>query len=366
VLTIVAGTSLAGTAPNALAGTNPLGTILSGGSATPGLGGVNGLLNLFGLGGGGFSAALTGGFTSGLDTLGIALSAGADAIGGFSAALGAAGAVLGPLGLAAGLAIPLLSKLFSGSSSPSKVEGQFGVSAGTSGFEDNVSTPSAFGNLGFVDANTQQFSGEAAQAFNQIVSGALDAFAGRMSQDQQQRLAGILQNTTFATESGTFTTQDFLQQYGGAVLQQVITAAFGVLDPAFASVIQNFQGTADEVATFGNTLLSVYDATKNFSSTFQANIATALGDATQATADKVLAFVQIVSQFGDVISGLGPKLQALDPASITAFVDALVVRVSRREFHDRSGEAAAGDHAAQRGFREPGRNRHSADEPAVP
>jgi len=221
-----------------------------------------------------------------------------------------------------GLAIPLISGLFS--SKPSEVKGQFQVSPTTTGFEDNAFTSSSFGNLGFNDANTQQFSGDAAQVLNKVIAGALDAFQQRFSPEQSSRLATILQGTTFASESGTFTTQDFLQKYGGQVLQQVVTAAFNVLDPALGSVAAAFHGTADEVSTFSNSLLGIFDATKQIGNIdFTSKVDAALSDATQATADKVLAFVTIVSQFGDSISGLGPKLEALNPAQMTAFIDAL-------------------------------------------
>src|SRR5207302_949991 len=46
-------------------------------------------------------------------------------------------------------------------------------------------------------------------------------------------------------------------------------------------------------------------------------------DGTQKMADSLLVVVSIVRTFGDAIDGLGPKLEALDPASLLAFVDAL-------------------------------------------
>lgn len=324
VVEIAGAIGLGGLATNALAGGSPLGNVLGGGAPGGGLGDIGKLFgNLFGdLPG--FGTALQN-IGTGFSTFTTLLQGGTgilDAVSLATSGLGSSfGALLGPIGLVAGLAIPLLGSLFK--SSPSQVKGQFGVSAGTTGFEDNAFTSSKFGNLGFLDANTQQFSGEAAQAFNKIVSGALDAFAGRMSQEQQTRLADILQKTTFASASGTFTTEDFLQQYGGQVLQQVVQAAFDVLNPAFGSVVANFKGTADEIAKFGNTLLAINDVIAPFGDEFKNSIAGALADATQATADKVAAFVAVFALFGDAIDGLGPKLAALDPASMLAFVDAL-------------------------------------------
>lgn len=264
-----------------------------------------------------FLSSLFGGLSSPISTLSTAFTQGAAAAGGFASILGAAIPVVGTV--IAGFS--LLSGLFS--SKPSETRGQFGVSSGPGGFEDNAFTSSRFGNLGFLDANTQQFSGQAAQAFNKIISGALDAFESRYTTEQADRLAGILQSTTFAPLEGTFSTEDFIKQYGGDILRQVVTAAFDVLNPALGSVVANFQGTADEFSTFSNTLLAINDAAADFSDDFKANIVAALGDATQETADKVGAFVAIFATFGDAIEGLGPALEGLDPTQITAFVDAL-------------------------------------------
>jgi hypothetical protein len=306
-----------------------LGAVGAGGSLGGGVigagipGGVAGAFDMFGAAAPTFGAlgttigtSFVTGLASPLATLSTALTSGAAAAGGFAAIAGAAVPVIG-VALAAAAAFGAFNK------KPSETRGQFGVSTGTGGFEDSRFTASAFGNLGFLDANTQQFSGEAAQAFNQIVAGALDAFETRYTSEQADRLAGILQSTTFPALEGTFSTEDFIKQYGGDILRQVVTAAFDVLDPAMASVVQGFQGTADEFSKFSNTLLGIYDASKDFDAEFRGRIVTALGDATQETADKVGAFVSIFASFGTAISGLGPQLQALDPSSITAFVDAL-------------------------------------------
>ncbi len=296
------------------AAANPL-SGLGGGSDL--LGGVGNFL--FGEGSAGASA-LGAGFNAGIETLSTAAKAGVDSIGGVSSALGALGAVAGPLIPILGLAVPLLGGLFK--KEPSQVKGQFGITSGSGGFEDNSFTSSKFGNLGFLDSNTQQFSGEAAQVFNKIVAGALDAFSSRYSQEQSERLADILQGTTFASAEGTFTTQDFLQKYGGEVLQQVVVAAFEVLDPALAKVARGFTGTADEIAQFSNVLLAVHDAAQGLDATVRANVLGAL-DSTVDTANKVLAFVNVLQLFGDSLTGLRPALESLDPAKITEFVDAL-------------------------------------------
>ncbi len=238
----------------------------------------------------------------------------------FAGAAGTIGAAIPYIGiaLAAASALGLFKK------EPSEVRGRFQVSPETTGFEDNAYTATKFGNVGFLDADTAQFSGEAAQTFNKIVSGALDAFERRYTPEQSDRLASILQSTDFGSQEGTFTTEEFLQKYGGQVLQQVVSAAFDVLDPALGSVARQFKGTADEIAAFGNTLLGIYDVTQQIGNEdFTANVIAALGDGTKETADKVAAFVRIVASVGDSFDGLGERLQELDPESIVAFVEAL-------------------------------------------
>jgi hypothetical protein len=302
----------------------------------------SGLLNLFG---GGNSGGLFNSFaTSGIgQSLGLSSVPAVEALaeGGMVTAVDAmmvsAGEAVTPVltgfGSALSAAIPYIGLataalgLFSSAlfkHEPSQVRGRFQVSPGTEGFEDSVSTSTRFGNLGFSDADTAQFSGEAAQVFNKIVSGALDAFEQRYTPEQSDRLASILQSTDFGSQEGTFTTEEFLQKYGGEVLQQVVVAAFDVLDPALGAVAAGFKGTADEVAKFGNTLLGIYDVTQQIGNAdFTANVLAALGDGTQETADKLAAFVTVVGTVGDSFDGLGARLQQLDPESIVAFVDAL-------------------------------------------
>lgn len=157
-------------------------------------------------------------------------------------------------------------------------------------------------------------------------------------------------------------------------LRAVFSAAFGQIDPALATLVDQFQGTDAEVQTFGNTLLTIYDTTSKISALKFPTPAQATGwldkvastltsgyvpgaglsathtstaqgaagggglppevvdyqkaidavlDGTQETADKVLVFVQALLAFGDGINGVGVDLHNLDPKYITAFIDAL-------------------------------------------
>lgn len=301
-----------------LSGASSLSSASSGGGIISGLDNLPSLLGLPS-----FSTAI-GNLGTILPTFSAQLASGA---GVFSAASTAFAGTLASFATVAlpliPLAIPLISGLFS--KEPSQVKGQFQVSAGTTGFEDNAFVTSVLNglHLGFADANTQQFSGDAAKAFDTIVSGAIDAFTARYSPAQKDRLAEVLQQTAFPTFEGTFSTEDFIKQYGGKVLREIVVAAFNELDPALASVAEGFSGTADEVASFANTLLSIYDATKAIGSAdFTSGIDSALQGADQTVADKILAFVSVVQQFGTTIAGLGDVLEAIDPSKITELVDA--------------------------------------------
>lgn len=330
---------IGGLASNTFAGGgNGILSLLTGGSNT--LSGGSSLLNLFGgasnlgtslafssLGQSlGLSAATTG--LSALDVAGGAATAADFAgLGGSSLALTGAGSALASIGTFlpyVGIALAAASALGLFNKKPSEAKGQFQISQGTTGFEDNAYVASPFGNLGFNDANTQQFSGKGAEVFDQIVSGALTAFKSRFSDAQSAQFADILKTMTFKSFEGTYTTEDFINKYGGQVLQQIVSAAFNVLDPALGKVEAGFKGTAAEIATFTNSLLGIYDGLKKVGDpTFTANVDAALAGADQATADKVAAFVSIVANFGDALPGVGAQLEALSGTDIPNFIDAL-------------------------------------------
>lgn len=106
-------------------------------------------------------------------------------------------------------------------------------------------------------------------------------------------------------------------------VKSVADAAFTILDPAMVSVVDAFTGTGAATATFVATLASISADTTKFSDSFRATIVTALADGTQATADKVLAFVAILNTFGDSMPDVTAHLQTLSATDIPAFIDAL-------------------------------------------
>lgn len=251
--------------------------LLSGGSSL--LGGLGGSLG--GLGG---SFALSGiGESLGLS---VAMGAGEGlALTGLGTALGAIGAALPYVGAA--IAIASAFGLFD--DDPSEVQGQFGIRAGGGDlFEDGRSTRSRFGNVGFLDEGTMYFSGEGAQVFNQVIAETLDAIATRLTDTQVESLAARLQATDFGGLEGELTTEEFLQQFGGQILNDVISAAFDELDPALAAIVRGFEGTADEVTELANGLLVFHDVAARLPDTIRNGLTAAL-DETAETIERLTA-----------------------------------------------------------------------------
>lgn len=332
-----------GAAGGLLSGGGGLGSLFGGGGGGGGL--LEGLGSLFG--GGGQGGMGLGGLVSGAlssfalsgagSALGLSGTASAVLGAGAAAEVGAlaagTAATLTSLGTAAMAAIPVVGwiaaagmALYSifGKDDPSETKGRIGIRApGAPGFEDDQSSASQLGQVGFLDVDTMYFSGEVAKVLTDMLAGALDAFASRMDGEGKDRLSKILQETTFDAFEGTYSTEDFLKKFGGQALQQVVEVAFQELDPALAAVVKGFSGTAEEVANFSNALLGVYDLTRDLPEEVRANIVGALVDATQETANTVLAFAAVLTGFGDSIDGLRPQLEALDPDAILAFVEAL-------------------------------------------
>ena len=291
-------------------------------------------------GGGGIGDLIGGLFGGGA---GASLGAGG-AVAGAGSLLGTGGAIVGEGsllagGAAAGLAsfVPIVGWAIAAyellnaagvfNKQPTPASGQFSITdlnTPSSHFEDSASTTDTkFGlQIGFADQGTSEFSGQAAQVFNQVVSGAIDAFATRFSPEQSAAFATTLKNMTFQAFSGTFTTEDFIQKYGGQILQQVVQAAFQELDPALAKAEAGFSGTADQVAQFTNTLLALYDATNGLPDAVKANIDSAL-DGTQDTATKVLAFAQVLGTLQGPLDGLHASFLKLSGTDIPALVDAM-------------------------------------------
>lgn len=299
------------------AGIGDLASLLSAGSSL--FGGTGTLFGSTLAGGGIFSSGLGATFaTSGIgEALGLSVGLGA----GEGMALTALGSMLGTAIPVIGTVIAIAALAGAFSKDPSKVRGTFGIKPGAGGFEDNAFLSSIFGNLGFLDSGTQQFSGEAGQVFNKLIGDTLAAFASRLDDAQIGRLTSTLQGTDFGTFEGEYTTQDFLQQYGGDIMRKVISAAFGELDPALQAVFDGFKGTADEMSKFANVLLQVHDLTKNVPTDLRATLIAAL-NGTQEMSDKVVGLATAYATLQEAMNRdpVEDALTAIANASDSAYV----------------------------------------------
>ncbi len=166
------------------------------------------LFSGFSAGTGAYGALATSGFGQAVGLSSVvpgSLSLGVEA--GATASQAAAGGALGLTSLGAalpyvGVALMIAQAAGLFNKTPSQVQGQYQISGGTSGFEDNASTSTPFGNVGFNDAGTQYFSGQGAQVFNQQISGILSAIATRLTPDQIKQTAGELQGIHFQGMQG--------------------------------------------------------------------------------------------------------------------------------------------------------------------
>jgi ABC-type transporter Mla subunit MlaD len=294
-------------------GLGGIGSLFSTGNSLLGGGGLGGLASSFALSGVGGSLGLsaplgataaaglaeTGAVTglAGLGELGGGALAGASVLTGAGSALVAAIPVVG-WALAAAAAIYAIVQ---SNKKPSPVEGQFAFDQASTGFEDNAFTPSKFGNIGFRDEGTRQFSGEAGQVLNKSVAGLLDLFATRFTDEQIKQTSANLQNLQFPHFSGTFTTEDFLKKYGDQILKQVATTAFDVLDPALGKVITEFTGTGEALTKFIGSLLVFHDLIDKLPADVRGKLEGAL-DGTQETLDKIAGFATAFTAAQDIFN----------------------------------------------------------------
>ena len=298
-------------------------------AAAAGGGGSGGLSGLFsGITGLGSSAApaagLYGAFATSSIGQGLGLSA---ALAGPPTAAGIGSVGLTTLGTSIGAAIPIVGwiaaaasiiySLVQSSKQPAQVKGSFGIGSGP--FEDAQSTPSPFGNLGFLDAGTQQFSGAVGQGFSKLVSGLLTLFDSKLTASQHDVLQQALNSSNFGTLEGTFTTEDFLNKYGPDVLKQVAKTALDVLNPALSKVVDAFEGDAQSTVTFIGSLISLNDTLTQIP-----DQADALTSALTGTADNLAQVQAIATGFLtlDLVSGTANLTTNFQAALATATNDA--------------------------------------------
>jgi hypothetical protein len=275
-----------------------------GGGQGGGLGGVaSGAFNTFAMSGAGESLGLSGALTAQAGSLSLGVEAGAEAAA-LTTSLTATGASLAAAIPVIGWAVAAAYAIYSivqANKKPAEVRGQFGVQSGTGGFEDNAVTGSRFGNLGFLDAGTQQFSGEVGKVMSTQVAGLLDIFAARFNPAQQSATTAALQSHNFGSMEGTFTTEDFLNKYGSSILKQVASIAFNQLDPAFATLVDKFQGTNEETAKYIASLVVLHDQLEKLPAGLRDNLVAAL-DGTQTAIENVTKVAVAFGVVQDVLN----------------------------------------------------------------
>lgn len=274
-----------------------IGSLFGGGSG--GLGGIfSGLPGLSSLFGGGFGAALGGGFSAGLETLSLAATAGLQAIGGLSSALGALGAVAGPVGAAiAGIALAasFLKKVKKGGfSSLGDIAGISGTDSSGRYFTPNQSDSELAKTLDAVNKGYLEITRQLGLTARDI------GFALGFDTDPK----GSAPNRVHA---GTFV--------GGA---QIYDAALGDLGRD-EKALQEALATEAKRILFAAIQASLGDA-PNYLRELLRSVDAATASAEEI--DRVLATAQALKTAVDTVAGLGDKFAALDAAQIQSLVDA--------------------------------------------
>jgi lambda family phage tail tape measure protein len=308
-------------------------------------GGIGGITSLFS--GSGSSGGIFGNLFGNLPSFGTALEnigtgfstfttlldQGAGVVASFGSAVAGLGpsflSVLGPIGLVAGLAIPFLSSLFSKGGGPKQ-----GGEAGLNYYASEVSPTNNAIIQSTVDALGTSYNSMLASLGGKGTA----TFGLGYDTDPQGTAQNRISSSATVGGQNVYSTRDVnvgrddpslqagltleaqrvvLAALKGSKLPDDIAKLFSTIDVPTATTAQitAIEKTAATYALINDTLASLPpDVQKHF---------TDMLDGTQKTADAVLVVVSIIRTFGDAIVGIGPKLTALDPASLNAFVDAL-------------------------------------------
>ncbi|MBK8689002.1 MAG: hypothetical protein IPN24_11355 [Betaproteobacteria bacterium] len=163
-----------------------------------------------------------------------------------------------PWAALAAIAIPLIMDLFS--EGPAMRSGTFASGAASQGGNPLFSGESAFGEFGVV--NDKWFSdsdmGAEMGAFMDGIAGIDNALASIIGKDLTGQVAEALASVTTEFEAGiegeavTF----------GSIMKERYIAVFDVLDVRLGTVVEGFEGTAEELAQFLVVLADVYMMTE--------------------------------------------------------------------------------------------------------
>jgi hypothetical protein len=222
-------------------------------------------------------AAATGGGAASLGAgAGAFYGAGAE-VGSAAASAAAAGAGAEAGAIAAGAAwVPVVGwivaiaalayGIFASSKEPTAVRG--GLAFGGP-FEDNQSaSQSAFGSFGFGDAQTQQFSGQVGKVMTDAIASLLDLAAKQLSPEAVASVTQTIHETVLKSFEGTFTTEDFINQFGPQMAKQLLDPALEAVDPYARELVDKFTGPFDQLLAYAGDILTVTGLLKDSSTQF--------------------------------------------------------------------------------------------------
>ncbi len=343
IMTSLSGGALSGTAnasggglSSILGGSNPLSSLFGGNSPLGGLGSMFG--GTLGVGGG---AAGTFAVSSMGEALGLSTAMGAGE-GAVLTGLGSGMIAAIPWAGLAAMAIPLIMSFFD--DGPAMRSGTFASGAGSQGGNPLFSGESAFGEFGVV--NDKWFSdsdmGAEMGAFMEGIAGIDNALASIIGKDLTGQVAEALASVTTEFEAGiegeavTF----------GSIMKERYIAVFDVLDVRLGTVVEGFEGTADELAQFLVVLADVYMMTEKLPE----DVGNTLLDVLAAG----ILTVEEIGRFATAYVGLQNVL-AIDPVALvldqmsaansTAYDKVLTLRGGLQELLDSYDGSVAGTEA---------------------
>lgn len=238
--------SLFGGAGSSAAGSYLAGLFGAGSTTAAGAAGVTGTATFAG------SLANTGAtgvFAEGAGALGAEAAAGAQA-----GALAAGASWVPVVGWIVAIAA-LAYGIFSANKEPTPARG--GLSF-TGPFEDNVpATQTAFGAVGFGDAQTQQFSGAVGKAMTDAIGALLDLGAKQLKPETVDAITKQLHDTVLLSFEGTFTTEDFINKFGPQMARQLLDPVLEAVDPYARQLVDAFDGPLDKLLAYAGDILTV-------------------------------------------------------------------------------------------------------------
>jgi hypothetical protein len=252
---------VSGAAANSLFGGNLLGGGGQGGGASGGSGVsniVSGVSNLFT--GGGTLATQASAFTA---NLGLAADAGLEAVGGFtglfSSAMGPLMAAVPWLALAA-FAVPLIAGLFD--DGPANRTASFGSNAGLGAGNPLFQSSSNFGTFGVFNDSwfSDKDQGPAIQQFLAGIAAVDNAIANIVDAPTLERIKANLATATTTFSAG----MEHEATTFGSIMKDRYHTVVEAIDPELTHLVDQFQGTGEELGKFVIGIVAVHEVLKTF------------------------------------------------------------------------------------------------------